>query len=386
MGRMNTRKVSDARAASGAGAAWSLGQSIIDPPPRRSLDFIDKNIATWIANYLKVVFLPRRKFASYDESADKPGIFPLDSQCRVALAGDWGSGTDSAYRVIDQVRHVQKPDITIHLGDIYYSGQVEEVNEYFLGDDDWYRANRSFALNANHEMYSGGIGYFEHVLPALGQQASYFALENDHWRIVAVDTGYYSKVFPFVELLLQTKLHDKNLAWMRDVVFADARDRRPVILLSHHQWFSAFDQGYARMGRQLEPFLQDVALWFWGHEHRFAGYAPYAPSGDNKVRTRCVGHGGMPVEIKEPKHQEVPLVFVDERKAGDIDGEAIGFCGNALLEFNEAALVVHYYDERGEELLVEQWTSGGRDGGASGSVLKTSSELHWFRAPEELVS
>jgi len=94
----------------------------------------------------------------------------------------------------------------------------------------------------------------------------------------------------------------------------------------------------------------------------------------------------MPVEIKEPKHQEVPLVFVDERKAGEIDGEAIGFCGNALLEFNEAVLVVHYYDEHGEELLVEQWTSGGRGGGASGSVLKTSSELHWFRAPEELVS
>jgi len=57
MGRKNTRKVSDARAAARAGAAWSLGQSIIDPPPRRALDFLDKHILTWIANYLKVVFL-----------------------------------------------------------------------------------------------------------------------------------------------------------------------------------------------------------------------------------------------------------------------------------------------------------------------------------------
>ena len=95
MGRKNTRKVSDARAAARAGAAWSLGQSIIDPPPRRALDFLDKHMLTWRANYLKVVFLPRRKFPSYDESADKPGMFPMDPKCRVALAGDWGSGTES---------------------------------------------------------------------------------------------------------------------------------------------------------------------------------------------------------------------------------------------------------------------------------------------------
>jgi hypothetical protein len=379
------RSTQDARLAAGAGAAWSLGQSIINPPPRRALDFLDKHILTWIANYLKVVCMPRHTFPSYDASADKPGIFPLPAQCRVALAGDWGSGTESAYRVMAQVRHVQKPDITIHLGDIYYSGQVEEVEAFFLGQDDWYRANRSFALNANHEMYSGGTGYFDHLLPALEQQASYFAVANDHWRIVAVDTGYYSKVFPFLELLLKTKLHDKNLSWLREVVFADALDHRPVILLSHHQWFSAHDTGYARVGSQLEPFLKDVVLWFWGHEHRFSGYAAYALSGDNKVRARCVGHGGMPVEIKQPKNQNVPLVFVDERQAGEIDGDAVGFCGNVLLEFNEVELVVHYYDEQGEELLAEKWTSGGRSGGATGSVVKTSPVLHWYRAPEELV-
>src|SRR5262245_25114594 len=192
MGRAK-RDIRDARAAAGSGAMWSLGQSIIDPPPRRATDFLNRHILPWIAHYLRVVFTPRREFPSYDEAADKRGIFPMDPQCKIALVGDWGRGavklaplrphsggergTESAYHVMDQVRDVQKPDITIHLGDIYYSGQVDEVNEYFLGQDDWYRATRSFALNANHEMYSGGVGYFEHVLPALGQQASYFALE-----------------------------------------------------------------------------------------------------------------------------------------------------------------------------------------------------------------
>jgi len=168
-------------------------------------------------------------------------------------------------------------------------------------------------------------------------------------------------------------------------VFADPLDRRPALLLSHHQWFSAHDPAYARVGNQLKPFLKDVAIWFWGHEHRFSGYAAYAPSGDNKVRARCVGHGGMPVELKAPKHAEVPLGFVDERKARTVDGDDIGFCGNVLLEFNEADLVVGYYDETGERLLVEKWTSAGRAGGAAGSILESSSKLHWYRDPQELV-
>lgn len=172
---------------------------------------------------------------------------------------------------------------------------------------------------------------------------------------------------------------------MREVVFADDLDRRPVILLSHHQWFSAFDQGYKRVGWQLQPFLRDVTLWYWGHEHRFAGYAPYAVSGDNKVRARCIGHGGMPVEIKEPKNESVPVVFADQRKSGEIDGEAVGFCGSAMLEFSDDALVARYYDEFGEELLAEEWKSSGRSGGAGGGVLKASQKMRWFRDSSELV-
>jgi len=380
------RNKGDAKAAFKAGAAWSLGQSIIDPPPRGVAGFLDKRILIWIWNYLKVAFTPRHPFPTYEDSREsKPGISPLPANCKVSLVGDWGSGTENAYRVIDHVRKVQKPNMTIHLGDIYYSGQVDEVKEYFLGEDDWYRAERSFALNANHEMYSGGSGYFDYVLPALGQQASYFGLENDHWRVVAVDSGYYAKIFPFLELLLQTKLHDENVKWLRDVVFADDADRRPVILLSHHQWFSSFDRGYSRLGHQLEPFLKDVALWFWGHEHRFSGYAAYAPSGDNKVRARCIGHGGMPVEIAEPKHKEAPLVFVDQRKAAEVDGDPVGYCGSALLEFAGPTLVVTYFDECGKELLVEEWTSSARAGGSVGRVVKASPDLTWFRDSKELV-
>jgi hypothetical protein len=287
---------------------------------------------------------------------------------------------------MDDIRERQKPDVTIHLGDIYYSGRIDEVQQFFLGEDDWFRAGLTFALNGNHEMYSGGEGYFEYVLPALHQQASFFCLENEYWRLVAVDTGYYSRLIPFLELLLGTKLHDDNLRWLKEVIFCDPADRRPVILLSHHQFFSSFDRSYERVGKQLAPHLGIVALWFWGHEHRFSGYAPYSPTGGPRVRARCIGHGGMPVEFEKLKHRDVPLVFVDNREAGSIDGKPVGYCGNALLQFSGPGCVVRYFDEAGKELLAEQWLSPGKTGGAIGTVLAADPALDWHRDKEELVA
>src|SRR5437867_3699257 len=111
MSRARMRTTQDARAAYKAGAAWSLGQSLIDPPPRSVGGFLNKHILAWAWNYLKVAFTSRHRFLTYEGSpASKPGIFPLPTDCKVALVGDWGSGTESAYRVIDHVRDMQKPD------------------------------------------------------------------------------------------------------------------------------------------------------------------------------------------------------------------------------------------------------------------------------------
>ncbi len=78
----------------------------------------------------------------------------------------------------------------MHLGDIYYSGTEQEVDERFLKvwPDDAATMNR--ALNGNHEMYSGGFGYFKLVLPKFGQDGSYFAVQNDDWLLVGLDTAY----------------------------------------------------------------------------------------------------------------------------------------------------------------------------------------------------
>jgi hypothetical protein len=143
-----------------------------------------------------------------------------------------------------------------------------------------------------------------------------------------------------------------------------------VILLSHHQWFSAFDSDYRRMGAPLRPYLDRVLLWFWGHEHRCAGYAPFGFNGAT-VRARCIGHGGMPIELGgRIKHPERPLVFTDERMVDKADGDPLGYCGFALLRLDGPDLVVEYRDETDKPgtraLLEEHWRTG--PAGPSGSV------------------
>jgi Calcineurin-like phosphoesterase len=315
--------------------------------------------------YARHLLEGRRPFPTYGPG--ESGLIAIPDAVSIALAADWGTGTDSAYCVGAAIA-ARRPEITIHLGDVYYSGAAAEFADFFLPPDCWPRGTmRTFAMNGNHEMYSGGRGYFDHALPQLGQLASYFCLHNAHWRIIALDTGYYTKRGPGLLFGDDTRLHEATLRWLATVVFADPTDRRPAIILSHHQWFSAFDtREYPAVGEALAPYLPHVALWFWGHEHRFVGYAPYAPSG-TPIRARCIGHGGMPVELGSTVVRPArPAVLIDERKAGIVDGDAIGFCGFASLRFAGPTLVVDYVDEQERVLLSERWTQ--TPAGLSGSV------------------
>jgi len=226
-------------------------------------------------------------------------------------------------------------------------------------------------------MYSGGEGYFDKALPALNQKTSYFCLENAHWRILGLVTGYYARSFPFLELLLSgcIRLHSAIQAWLSGVVFDNPSDRRPVILLTHHEWFSAFDTEYKRVGSSLAPYLDRVLVWLWAHEHRFAGYGAFSFDGTPKVRARCLGHGGMPIELgRAPKRPNRSLVFYDERQSGLIDDKPIGYCGFALLRLNGTELRLQYMDEMGTKLLEERWVSQ-PPGGMAGELVFASPSL-----------
>jgi 3',5'-cyclic AMP phosphodiesterase CpdA len=326
---------------------------------RRPGQLLVGNLWQWLIHYIEVAFFPRRNFATYKApSSERPGIFPIPNRCSIGVAGDWGTGTRSAYDVADRIR-AHHPDVTIHLGDVYYSGTKEEFHDYFLGE--WPRGKLStYTLNANHEMYSGGAGYFS-AIRELGQEASYLCLENEHFRVLAIDTGYYSRVFPLLEQFFAgtVRLHPKQCEWLRDVVFKDPGDKRPVVLLSHHQWFSSFETEYMSIGRDMTPYLDRVLVWIWAHEHRFAGYGPFGFGDAPRVRARCIGHGGMPVELGKHKERPRNLIFTDERVAYELEGEAIGYCGYTLLDLDGPKLRIEYRDERDALLLEEHWNADG---------------------------
>jgi len=204
----------------------------------------------------------------------------LGSTLRIGLLSDWGTGLYGAPVCANSIERDQHFDMLMHLGDVYYSGDLDEVDARFLKI--WPRVEGAInrALNSNHEMYSGGYGYFNRILPDFQQDASYFAYQNAHWLLVGLDSGY-----------LEHDLCDDQVAWLTRLVSA-AGDRR-VILFSHHQPFSLFESGGDKLVKKLAKFLDAsrVFAWYWGHEHRCAIYQKHPVW---NLHGRCIGHSGFP--------------------------------------------------------------------------------------------
>ena len=213
---------------------------------------------------------------------------PLPDEARVALFGDWGTGMYGAPVIAETISADGAFDVVMHLGDVYYAGTEKEMRARFL--DVWPKlddAVTSRALNSNHEMYSGGYGYFDVALPACGQPSSYFALQNDYWTLIALDSAY-----------VDHDLDDEQMRWVNEVI-GNAGDRR-IVLLSHHQLFSRLESQGPKLARHLATLLttQRVFAWYWGHEHRCVVYDKHPACG---LYGRCIGHGGIP---ERRKHME----------------------------------------------------------------------------------
>src|SRR4051812_38259711 len=148
----------------------------------------------------------RRLFRRRHDFVDTPARAPLDARSRIVLISDWGSGRTDARHVAGQAKQYLDggvPTHLVHLGDTYYSGTETEAQRNVL--DEWpvepaqAGAIRSWALNGNHDMYSGGHGLFDVTLAdprfALqrgegGATTSWFVLSNDDWNVVALDTAW----------------------------------------------------------------------------------------------------------------------------------------------------------------------------------------------------
>ena len=222
------------------------------------------------------------------------------------MASDWATGLYGAPRIAQTMLVMEPFDLLMHLGDVYYSGTPEEVRGRFLNlwPESAGRTNR--ALNGNHDMYSGGYGYFEEILPQFEQEASYFALQNEHWLLVGLDTAWEDH-----------DVDDIQVAWLTHLVEQAGPPHRKLVLFSHHQPFSLLSDQGPKLQRALRHLLDRrlVTAWYWGHEHHAVLYDRHESWG---LYGRCLGNGGVP----EPRVDMVRHAPVDETHPGRVDAEA----------------------------------------------------------------
>jgi hypothetical protein len=242
--------------------------------------FDDKDYLGWIGSFF--TWWKGIKKHDWIEAAVTPE--PIGNHLRAALLGDWGTGLYgapiSAKSIEDDPRGY---GLLMHLGDVYYAGNKGEVRVRFI--DIWPKNTNAIsrAINSNHEMYTGGYGYFGLTLPRFQQKASHFALQNDHWTLVGLDSAYRDPH--------NARLTDDQIAWLRAIV--EQAGSRKIVLFSHHQAFAWLETAKEKLVEQLAEFLmgKKIFAWYWGHEHRCVIYNQHPGWG---LYGRCVGHSGYP--------------------------------------------------------------------------------------------
>jgi hypothetical protein len=320
---------------------------------RRLLDKFSITDPGWVSSAVAMGVRLLRKRHTFN--ADPPEAVQIDNRARIILVGDWGSGIPRAQRVatgmraaIEQARRERCEVHVIHLGDVYYSGWEYEYRNRFLANwpvrSDEADSIGSWCLNGNHDMYSGGHAYFDLLLAdrrfRRQGRASFFRLYNTNWQLLGLDTAWDDN-----------GLKDPQASWLADTL---ARNAQKPVLLTHHQLFSAFENGpevgqilRQKMGSLLQ---KPVHSWFWGHEHRFVIYDPT----DEVLHARLIGHGGVPVYMthKDSDGFVSPVAFEDHRfiQSGLEHWAMLGF---AVLDFDGSVMNVSYVDETGRTVRSE---------------------------------
>jgi hypothetical protein len=287
-------------------------------------------------------------------SVDPPELtHAISDGAVIGIAGDWGTHNAASARIGHTMAGL-RPTHTIHLGDVYYAGTDDEERRFV---QDWPAGSAgAFTLNSNHEMFSGGHGYFAIALRAEkfnSQTYSYFALHDANWLFIGIDSGYHATKSGFVpyqigHLYPSAPEADPQVQWLRRVLahpLARRADgtRKRLCLFSHHHGLEPNGAGtplLAEVRSALEGRLPDV--WYWGHVHGAAAYE--ARFGDFTMRGRLCAHGGVPyISELDPANDAAAQIVWAERPRGAVPGTN----GFALVRVVDGALVETFYDEGG---------------------------------------
>ena len=260
-------------------AETSLDAGKVDDAPGGGLEaqFDEHDILGWA----KSLFTWVKKIRPHKWQQPTATPDSLPNSVRIAMLGDWGTGLYGAPSCAESIENDPAGyGLLLHLGDVYYSGTDKEVADRFLNL--WPKnANAiSRACNSNHEMYTGGYAYFKQTLRKFKQPASCFALQNDHWLLVGLDSAYK-----------EWELANDQVTWLKGLM-ANAGNRR-VVLFTHHQPFSWKETPNSKLQSAVADLLtqKKIFAWYFGHEHRCMIYDRH-PLWD--IYGRCVGHSGYP--------------------------------------------------------------------------------------------
>ncbi len=354
-------------------AALLAGNTKLAAQKKEELEFSDcdpkwvDTMVTWFNYYENFMRTPQ--YVAYKSLDDFAYRLPptATGTLRVALVGDWGTGEGRAITVLDQM-FALKPDLIIHLGDVYYSGTKHEYQVNYENIINQARHNSGlnipvYNLPGNHDYYSGGHAFYDSLKtvnkgvtpPMPVQEASYFALFNDAWQLQGMDTGYYDNDVLKVALDT-THLKEEEVLWHHHQLDKALAAGRKVILFSHHQLFSRYqaiaDQTHNEdLLRDFQTYIGqgNISAWFWGHEHLMAIYAHYL----GLDKGRCLGNGAVPIfynggapYAERASVNSVPLPNLPEEQLNPTKFQNNGevyFQGFALLELHADKTGKAYY-------------------------------------------
>jgi len=270
--------------------------------------------------------------------ANTPALVTMPNDVVLGIVGDWGTGAfepnAAATKIAQQVAKA-KPDYTIHLGDVYYAGTGEEEENSMNA---WPQGTRgSFTLNSNHEMYNGAKGYFNELARNFPLQngTSYFALQNDHWLVVGLDTAYYAQRS---NLYMDGNLGAEQTAWL-----AGLPKGKRVLVLSHHEGYSALGKSKTALYQQVAGALgRDPDYWYWGHLHNGMVYQTIGG-----FHGRCAGHGAIPYGNASELKGDPAVLWYETELAQDPNYPERVLNGYAMLSLNGNAVSEQMVDENG---------------------------------------
>jgi hypothetical protein len=328
---------------------------------RNQYESLDPNwgycVVNWLSHFSANTKAPFRSAASPPQTPT-PAMIPNAS---IAIAGDWGTGTDyrtdkqraPAGKVADKISALS-PDYTVHLGDVYYSGSTTEEQANFMNV--WPAGKTgSFTLNSNHEMYSGAIGYYgtldnSDTFKMQGGK-SYFAMANTDWLVIGLDTAYHASE---LQLYQNGALDDGQVAFISACLSANPTPQR-VILLSHHNGLSLDGTTPTALWQQVSALFDREVWWYWGHMHAGVAYCDRdklghiipASTGKGVIHPRCAGHGAIPAGEPSLLVANPAAVWHENREVTDLLYSGRVANGFVLLSLNGANLTESFVNEDG---------------------------------------